>query len=180
MGAFARHGLPSRHRDLPGPPMTLRAWMIPADDYTPTHDASGGAGRREEHRDDRRERPRDDERDDRRSPTRPQGDSRLPAHIMAAVRQTIRTAAATCVEPARLEASGPYEWLAIVEAHDSELYQMLRLYIESCRYLDDLEHRGDDLGLGRVRLAEAIRSATFAKESMRSSLSEEIAKRGGG
>jgi len=44
---------------------------------------------------------------DRRGPNRPKGDSRLPAHIMAAVRDTIRAAAATCVEPARLEASGP-------------------------------------------------------------------------
>jgi hypothetical protein len=156
--------------------MTVRARMSTADDYTPTHDASGAAGRR----DDRRQELRDDERGDRRSPTRPQGDSRFPAHIMAAVRGTIRAAAATCVEPSRLEASGPYEWLAIVEAHDKDLYQMLRLYIESCRYLDDLEHRGDDLGMGRVRLAEAIRSATFAKESMRSSLLEEIARRPGG
>jgi hypothetical protein len=149
--------------------------MSTADEYTPTHDSSGAAGRR----DDGRETLRDDERGDRRSPTRPQGDSRFPAHIMAAVRETIRAAAATCVEPSRLESSGPYEWLAIVEAHDKDLYQMLRLYIESWRYLDGLEHRGDDLGLGRARLAEAIRSATFAKESMRSSLAEEIARRTG-
>ena len=156
--------------------MTLRARMSLADDYTPSHDVPGGASRR----DDRREQLRDDQRGDRRSPTRPQGDSRFPAHIMAAVRETIRAAAATCVEPARMEASGPYEWLAIVEAHDTDLYQLLRLYIESCRYLDDLEHRGDDLGLGGARLAEAIRSATFARESMRSSLAEEIARRPGG
>ena len=155
--------------------MTVRARMT-ADEYTPTHDVSGAAGRR----DDRREQLRDDQRGDRRSPTRPQGDSRFPAHIMAAVRETIRSAAATCVEPSRLEASGPYEWLAIVEAHDADLYQMLRLYIESCRYLDDLEHHGDDLGLGRTRLAEAIRSATFAKESMRESLREEIGRKPGG
>jgi len=59
---------------------------------------------------------------------------------MAAVRDTIRAAAATCVEPARLEASGPYEWLAIVEAHNGELSRLLRSYIESCRYLDELQH----------------------------------------
>src|SRR6188472_1969237 len=76
---------------------------------------------------------------DRRGPNRPQGDSRLPAHIMAAVRETIRAAAATCVHPSRLEASGPYEWLAIVEANDDELYRLLRSYIESCRYADELE-----------------------------------------
>jgi hypothetical protein len=133
--------------------------------YTPPRDVPGNAGGR------------DDQREERRRPTRPQGDSRLPAHIMAAVRLTIRDAAATCVEPSRLEASGPYEWLAIVEKYDQELYQMLRLYIESCRYLDDLEQRGESLGLGRARLAEAVRNATFARESMRSSLAEEIARR---
>jgi hypothetical protein len=156
--------------------MTLRARMSPADDYTPAHDLPGGPRRG----DDSREQLRDDQHGDRRSPTRPQGDSRFPAHIMAAVRETIRTAAATCVEPSRLESSGPYEWLAIGEAHDKDLYQMLRLYIESCRYLDDLEHRGDDLGLGRTRLAEAVRSATFARDSMRSTLQDEIARRPGG
>src|SRR4051812_44297711 len=51
---------------------------------------------------------------ERRGPGRPLGDSRLPAHIMAAVRDTIRSAAATCVDASRLESSGPYEWLAIV------------------------------------------------------------------
>ena len=106
--------------------------------------------------------------DDRRGPDRPQGDSRLPAHIMAAVRETIRAAAATCVDPSRLEASGPYEWLAIVEAHDAELYELLRGYIESCRYLDELEHHGIDVG--RTRLADAVRDAVFARESMRRSL----------
>jgi hypothetical protein len=129
--------------------------------FTPSYDASGGAGRS----------------DERRRPSRPQGDSRFPAHIMAAVRQTIRAAAATCVEPSRLESSGPYEWLAIVEAHDQELYQLLRGYIESCRYLDDLEQSGDGLGIGRTRLAEAVRSATFARDSMQASLTEEIARR---
>src|SRR5215211_394806 len=86
------------------------------------------------------------ERSDRRSPHRPQGDSQLPAHIMAAVRETVRAAAATCVDPSRLEASGPYEWLAIVEAHDTELSGLLRGYIESCRYLDELHHHGLDVG----------------------------------
>jgi len=120
------------------------------------------------------------DRPERRSPNRPQGDSQLPAHIMAAVRETVRAAAATCVEPSRLEASGPYEWLAIVEAHDGGLYQLLRLYIESCRYLDDLERQGEGLGLSRTRLAEAVRNATFAREAMRKSLAEAIAVRTGG
>jgi len=112
---------------------------------------------------------------DRRGPGRPQGDSRLPAHIMAAVREIIRGAAATCVDASRLESSGPYEWLAIVEAHDDELYQLLRRYIDSCRYVDELEHRGVDLG--RTRLADAVRDASFAKESMRRSLETAIAAR---
>jgi hypothetical protein len=132
--------------------------------YSPSSDGPGVAG----------------QRDDRRGPGRPQGDSRFPAHIMAAVRQTIRAAAATCVEPSRLEASGPYEWLAIVEARDGGLYQLLRLYIESCRYLDDLERQGEGLGLSRTRLAEAVRNATFAREAMRKSLAEAIAVRTGG
>jgi hypothetical protein len=119
-------------------------------------------------------------RDERRGPDRPQGDSRLPAHIMAAVRETIRAAAATCVAPARLESSGPYEWLALVEQHDDELYQLVRRYIESCRYLDDLEHRGDGLGMSRARLNEAVRNASFARESMRASLVDAIAQRAGG
>ncbi|MEO6528661.1 MAG: hypothetical protein ABIP93_18740 [Gemmatimonadaceae bacterium] len=118
--------------------------------------------------------------DDRRGPNRPQGDNRFPAHIMAAVRQTIRTAAATCVDPSRLEASGPYEWLAIVQSQDGGLYQLLRLYIESFRHLDDLEQRGEGLGLGRTRLAEAVRNATFAREAMRRSLMQAIASRAGG
>src|SRR5215211_39505 len=83
---------------------------------------------------------------ERRGPSRPRGDSQLPAHIMAAVRETVRAAAAACVEPSRLEASGPYEWLAIVEAHDTELSGLLRGYIESCRYLDELHHHGLDVG----------------------------------
>ena len=116
-------------------------------------------------------------RDDRRGPGRPQGDSRLPAHIMAAVRETIRSAAATCVDSSRLESSGPYEWLAIVEAHDEELYQLLRRYIESCRYADELEHHGVDLG--RTRLADAKRDASFAKESMRAALADAVRSRGG-
>ena len=115
--------------------------------------------------------------DDRRGPGRPQGDNRLPAHIMAAVRETIREAAATCVEPARLEASGPYEWLALVEAHDEELYQLVRRYIEASRFLDDLEHGGASMGLSTARLAEAVRNATFAKESMRDSLAEAMRAR---
>jgi hypothetical protein len=112
---------------------------------------------------------------DRRSADRPQGDSRLPAHIMAAVRETIRAAAATCVDPSRLEASGPYEWLAIVEAHDTELSGLLRSYVESCRYLDELEHNPVDLG--RTRLAHAIRDATFARDSIRRSLDDAIRRK---
>jgi hypothetical protein len=108
---------------------------------------------------------------DRRGPNRPKGDSRLPAHIMAAVRETIRAAAATCVEPARLEASGPYEWLAIVEAHDGELSRLLRSYIESCRYLDELQHGVD---IGHTRRADAIRDATFARDSIHRSLIKAI------
>lgn len=151
--------------------MTVRARMSTADDYTPTHDVAGGAGRR----DDRREKLRDDERGDRRSPTRPQGDSRFPAHIMAAVRETIRDAAATCVEPSRLEASGPYEWLAIVEAHDAELSGLLRGYIESCRYLDELHHPTVDLG--RTRLADRVRDAIFARDSIKRSLDDVIKRK---
>jgi len=109
---------------------------------------------------------------DRRGPNRPKGDSRLPAHIMAAVRETVRAAAATCVEPARLEASGPYEWLAIVEAHDGELSRLLRSYIESCRYLDELQHGGVDIG--HARRADAIRDATFARDSIHRSLIKAI------
>jgi hypothetical protein len=114
---------------------------------------------------------------ERRGPGRPQGDSRLPAHIMAAVRDTIRAAAATAVDPSRLESSGPYEWLAIVEAHDDELYQLLRRYIESCRYVDELEHHAIDLG--RTRLADAVRDASFARESMKRSLDEAMKVRTG-
>ena len=113
--------------------------------------------------------------DDRRGPDRPQGDSRLPAHIMAAVRDTVRAAAATCVEPSRLEASGPYEWLAIVEAHDAELSGLLRGYIESCRYLDELHHPTVDLG--RTRLADRVRDAIFARDSMLKSLEQVIRQR---
>jgi len=109
---------------------------------------------------------------DRRGPNRPKGDSRLPAHIMAAVRDTIRAAAATCVEPARLEASGPYEWLAIVEAHDDELSRLLRSYIESCRYLDELQHGAIDVG--RARHDAAVRDATFARDSIHRSLVKAI------
>jgi hypothetical protein len=112
---------------------------------------------------------------DRRGPDRPQGDSRLPAHIMAAVRETVRAAAATCVEPSRLESSGPYEWLAIVEAHDPELSGMLRGYIESCRYLDELQHHSVDLG--RHRLADAVRDTTFARDAMHRGLLEAIERR---
>jgi len=109
---------------------------------------------------------------DRRGPNRPKGDSRLPAHIMAAVRDTIRAAAETCVEPVRLEASGPYEWLAIVEAHDGELSRLLRSYIESCRYLDELQHGAIDIG--HVRLSDAVRDATFARDSIHRSLIKAI------
>ena len=112
---------------------------------------------------------------ERRGPHRPQGDSRLPAHIMAAIRDIIRDAAATCVEPARLEASGPYEWLAIVESCDAELSRHLRGYIESCRYIDELQQQHVDFG--RSRMADAMRDATFAKNSMRRSLDEEIRRR---
>ena len=112
---------------------------------------------------------------DRRGPDRPQGDSRLPAHIMAAVRETVRAAAATCVDPSRLEASGPYEWLAIVEAHDAELSGLLRGYIESCRYLDELHHPTVDLG--RTRLADRVRDALFARDSIKRSLDDQIRQR---
>ena len=110
--------------------------------------------------------------DDRRGPDRPKGDSRLPAHIMAAVRETVRAAAATCVEPSRLEASGPYEWLAIVEAHDTDLSGLLRGYIESCRYLDELQHHG--LDVGHARRADAVRDAVFARDSLKKSLDQVI------
>src|SRR5689334_16593716 len=116
--------------------------------------------------------PAGSESGERRGPNRPQGDSRLPAHIMAAVRDTIRAAAATCVEPARLEASGPYEWLAIVEAHDGELSRLVRSYIESCRYLDELQHGAIDVG--RARHADAVRDATFARDSIHRSLIKAI------
>ena len=109
---------------------------------------------------------------DRRGPNRPKGDSRLPAHIMAAVRDTIRAAAETCVEPARLEASGPYEWLAIVEAHDKELSGLLRSYIECCRYLDELQRGAADVG--RARLTDAVRDAIFARDSIHRSLVKAI------
>ena len=109
---------------------------------------------------------------ERRGPNRPQGDSRLPAHIMAAVRETVRAAAATCVDPSRLEASGPYEWLAIVEQHDRDLSSLLRSYIETCRYLDELQHQPMDVG--RIRQADAVRDAVFARDSMKRSLDEAI------
>ena len=115
------------------------------------------------------------DRSERRGPNRPQGDSSLPAHIMAAVRDTVRAAAATCVDPSRLESSGPYEWLAIIESHDRDLSSLLRSYIESCRYLDEIQHHTVDLG--RTRLADAVRDATFARDSMRKSLEEEIGRR---
>jgi hypothetical protein len=109
---------------------------------------------------------------ERRGPNRPQGDSQLPAHIMAAVRETVRAAAATCVDPSRLEASGPYEWLAIVEAHDRDLFSLLSSYIETCRYLDELQYPSIDVG--HTRRADAVRDATFARDSMRRSLEEVI------
>ena len=112
---------------------------------------------------------------DRRGPNRPQGDSRLPAHIMAAVRETVRAAAATCVDPSRLEASGPYEWLAIVEQHDRDLSSLLRSYIETCRYLDELQNHS--IEVGRTRLADAVRDAIFARDSMNESLEREIGRR---
>jgi hypothetical protein len=94
---------------------------------------------------------------------------------MAAVRDTVRAAAATCVDPSRLEASGPYEWLAIVESHDRDLSSLLRSYIESCRYLDELQHHTIDVG--RTRLADAVRDAMFARDSMKRSLDQEIKRR---
>ena len=109
---------------------------------------------------------------ERRGPDRPKGDSRLPAHIMAAVRETVRAAAATCVDPSRLEASGPYEWLAIVEAHDADLSGLLRGYIESCRYLDELQNHGIDVG--HTRRADAVRDAVFARDSLKRSLDQAI------
>jgi hypothetical protein len=117
----------------------------------------------------------DADRPERRSSNRPQGDSQLPAHIMAAVRETVRAAAATCVDPSRLEASGPYEWLAIVESHDRDLSSLLRSYIEASRYLDELQTQPIDVG--RTRLADAVRDAMFARDSMRRSLDEEIRRR---
>jgi hypothetical protein len=113
---------------------------------------------------------------ERRGPNRPQGDSQLPAHIMAAVREIVRAAAATCVDPSRLEASGPYEWLAIVEQHDRDLSSLLRSYIETCRYLDELQHHSIDVG--RTRLADAVRDAMFARDSMKQSLEEAIGRKG--
>jgi hypothetical protein len=118
--------------------------------------------------------PAGSESGERRGPNRPQGDSRLPAHIMAAVRDTIRAAAATCVDPSRLEASGPYEWLAIVEAHDTALSGLLRGYIESCRYLDELHHGAD---VGHRRPEGAVRDAVFARDSMKRSLDSAIRQR---
>ena len=115
------------------------------------------------------------DRPERRGPNRPQGDSQLPAHIMAAVRDTVRAAAATCVDPSRLEASGPYEWLSIVEAHDRNLSGLVRSYIESSRYLDELQTRSIDVG--RTRPADAIRDAKFARDSIRKSLEDEIARK---
>ena len=108
---------------------------------------------------------------ERRGPDRPKGDSRLPAHIMAAVRDTVRAAAATCVDPSRLEASGPYEWLAIVEAHDSALSGLLRSYIESCRYLDEVRQGAD---VGHTRVEGATRDAVFARDSLKRSLHSAI------
>ena len=108
---------------------------------------------------------------ERRGPNRPQGDNSLPAHIMASVRETVRAAAATCVDPSRLEASGPYEWLAIVEVHDSALSGLLRSYIESCRYLDELHHGAD---VGRTRLEGAVRDAVFARDALKRSLDSAI------
>ena len=108
---------------------------------------------------------------ERRGPDRPKGDSRLPAHIMAAVRDTVRAAAATCVDPSRLEASGPYEWLAIVEAHDGALSGLLRGYIESCRYLEEVRQGAD---VGHTRLQSAVRDAEFARDSMKRSLDSAI------
>jgi hypothetical protein len=112
---------------------------------------------------------------ERRGPNRPRGDSSLPAHIMAAVRDTVHAAAATCVDPSRLEASGPYEWLAIVEQHDRDLSSLLRSYIETCRYLDELQHHSIDVG--RTRLADAVRDAMFARDSMKQSLEEAIGRK---
>jgi hypothetical protein len=108
---------------------------------------------------------------ERRGPDRPKGDSRLPAHIMASVRDTVRAAAATGVDPARLEASGPYEWLAIVEAHDGALSGLLRGYIESCRYLDEVRQGAD---IGHTRLQSAVRDAEFARDSLKRSLDSAI------
>ena len=108
---------------------------------------------------------------ERRGPDRPKGDSRLPARIMAAVRDTVRAAAATCADPSRLEASGPYEWLAIVEAHDTALSGLLRSYIKSCRYLDEI-HGGADVGPRRPE--GAVRDAVFARDSLKRSLDSAI------
>ena len=138
---------------LPSPKRMNAIWRVAMDDgfskFTPAGSSSG----------------------ERRGPDRPKGDSRLPAHIMAAVRDTVRAAAATCVEPSRLEASGPYEWLAIVEAHDTDLSGLLRGYIESCRYLDELRHGAD---VGHTRLESAERDAVFARDSLKRSLDEAI------
>ena len=93
---------------------------------------------------------------------------------MAAVRDTVRAAATTCVDPSRLEASGPYEWLAIVEAHDSELSGLLRSYIESCRYLDEVRQGAD---VGHTRLEGATRDAVFARDSLKRSLDSAIGQK---
>ena len=143
-----------RTTSLPSPKRMNAIWRVAMDDgfskFTPAGSSSG----------------------ERRGPDRPKGDSRLPAHIMAAVRETVRAAAATCVDPSRLEASGPYEWLAIVEAHDTDLSGLLRGYIESCRYLDELQHHG--LDVGHARRADAVRDAVFARDSLKRSLEQAI------
>ena len=69
----------------------------------------------------------------------------------------------------------PTSWakmLPIVEAHDDELSRLLRSYIESCRYLDELQHGGVDIG--HARRADAVRDATFARDSIHRSLVKAI------
>jgi len=48
----------------------------------------------------------------------------------------------------------------------------VRSYIESCRYLDELQHGAIDVG--RARHADAVRDATFARDSIHRSLIKAI------
>ena len=52
---------------------------------------------------------------------------------------------------------------------------LLRGYYDSCRYLDELHHPTVDLG--RTRLADRVRDAMFASDSMKRSLDEVIKRK---